>query len=303
MATQQHVLSIAIADRGAVLKLAGILTDLMIPAPDAVSVFESDGSWRIDAHFCTLPSEGCAPYVARAAEFAGLSEVQADWTALPDTNWVALVQAGLPPVASRLFTVHGSHDADKIGRRRFVIEIDAGEAFGTAHHATTYGCLEAIARHALAFAPTRVRRVLDLGAGSGILAIAAARVWPNAEIIASDRDVDAVHVAQQNVVKNGAKHHVSVARADGIPQQSRMCGTHRTGPLFDLIIANILAAPLVRLAPQVTPAVAPGGFVILSGILNEQARSVAASYLSRGLQLSHHARIEGWSTLVLQRRR
>jgi ribosomal protein L11 methyltransferase len=227
------------------------------------------------------------------AEFLLIAPPAATLEIVPDENWVELSQAALPPVAAGRFIVHGSHDRFSVPRGPRAIEIDAGEAFGTAHHATTLGCLIAIDR--LARRRT-FPRVLDLGCGSGVLAIAAQRVWRQASITALDNDPAAVSVAIANARRNGAAS-VRVRLSGFAP-----------GPLlghgpYDLILANVLAGPLIAIAPAIAAAVAPGSTLVLSGLLTTEARQVRATYLSRGFELANASCMTGWATLILVRLR
>ncbi len=291
----QHCLGLEIADRAIAHRLAAALTDLMTPPAQALSIFEGDGNWRIEAYYADSDRpQSVAAYVANACEMIEIAPIAYRWAPVPDENWVAVSQAALPPVITRRFIVHGSHDREIVGRRRLAIEIDAGEAFGTAHHATTFGCLEAIDR---ALPPSHVQAVLDLGTGSGVLAIAAARLFPSAHIIASDIDRDSIIVAQRNAAQNAATHNIEVVRADGLPAGRGM------PKRYDLVIANILAGPLCTLAASIAPAVRRGGRIILSGILNHQAATVSAHYRAHGFSVQRHARLEGWTTLTMRQHR
>lgn len=295
----RHKLVLTTADRDEAYRTATALTELIEPPADAVAIFETPGrdngapptGWRVDAYFIDEP------------DTTGLSQAIASLTAgarpdlilepVPDENWVALSQAALPPVTAGRFTVHGSHDRVRIPRGPWSIEIDAGEAFGTAHHATTLGCLTAVDRqaHGRSF-----KNVLDLGCGTGVLAIAAQRAMPRARVVASDIDPVAVRVAAANARHNGATS-IRVVVADGLPRPAS--GSARRN---DLLIANILARPLIALAGSIARAVAPGGVLVLSGLLTWQTRSVLAAYLARGFRLDQHQRLAGWSTLTLVKR-
>ena len=225
---------IDVSERDAARTIAGLIEETLDPGPHALTLFGvPGGGYRIDAYFDAAPD--LAELATRFAEtgLTGISSPRLE--GIPDLNWVALSQAALPPVEAGPFVVHGSHDAARVGRRHGAILIDAGEAFGTAHHQTTHGCLEALARFAPQLEP---RRVLDLGCGSGVLAIAAARLLPHAAIIASDIDPTSVDVARDNVRRNGALGRVRVVVAAGFAHP-----TLHQGPPFDLIIANILARP------------------------------------------------------------
>jgi ribosomal protein L11 methyltransferase len=191
--------------------------------------------------------------------------------------------------------VHGSHDCGRIPHGPNALLIDAGEAFGTAHHATTQGCLLAIDRLTRG---RSFRRVLDLGCGSGVLAIAAARALPRAEILATDSDPEAVAVAKANAKANGAGQRIAFARACGLAHP----WVRHAAP-FDLVVANILAAPLRALAPDLAKALRTGGILVLSGLLNAEAPDVISCYVAQGFRLSEHRQIGGWSTLTLVKRR
>lgn len=283
-------LSIELDELQSARALTEQLTDHVDPAPSASSYFEVPGTrrWRVDAYFESEPEVDQLIAIQSLAP-TGVISVEA----VPDENWVAISQAALPPVEVGRFVVHGSHDQARVGLRRFAIEIDAGEAFGTAHHSTTLGCLLAIDR--LARGRT-FRRVADVGSGSGVLAIAAARALPGARIAASDFDPVAAGVAHANIRANRAGAQVTALAAAGL-DHPWLRGAAR----FDLILANILAGPLIRLAPALARAAAPGGVVVLSGILSEQARAVLGAYAARGFALERRVVLSGWTTLVLKR--
>ncbi|WP_136656327.1 50S ribosomal protein L11 methyltransferase [Nitratireductor sp. XY-223] len=211
---------------------------------------------------------------------------------LPDIDWVAYSLEGLQPVRAGRFLVHGSHDRDRVRTGDLAIEIDAGRAFGTGHHGTTEGCLEMIG----ALARQRhFGNVLDLGTGSGVLAIAVAKLG-HASILATDIDPVAVDVARQNTRKNGCVSRIALEAAPGFHSTV----FSRFGP-FDLIVANILARPLMRMAPAVSRNLAAGGQVVLSGILSDQRRKVLAAYNAQGLFHRKTLWRDGWVTLHLGR--
>ncbi|GLR53790.1 50S ribosomal protein L11 methyltransferase [Shinella yambaruensis] len=213
---------------------------------------------------------------------------------LPDIDWIAKSLEGLKPVRAARFVVHGSHDRGKVRAGEIAIEIDAGQAFGTGHHGTTAGCLEVISDVMRA---RKVRRVLDLGTGSGVLAIAARKLAP-VTVLATDIDPVATRVARENVRLNGIASGITLETAPGF--HSTAFGRH--GP-FDLIIANILARPLMRMAPQLAAQLAPQGDVILSGILASQRWKVLAAYNGAGLRHVRTIWREGWVTIHLDNRR
>ncbi len=287
----QTVASLIVADKDHAHAIAAALQDLIEPTPDALTLFEHGTGWRIDAYYDSAPV--AAVLSDRLIETTGLAIPSIGIAPVPDHNWVALSQAALPPVVAGRFTVHGSHDRHRVPRGPNAILIDAGEAFGTAHHATTSGCLSAIDRI------TRRRsfaNVLDLGCGSGILAIAVARVQPRALILASDLDAPSVAVARENMQLNGVASRIQAFPAFGLDHPFiRQAGR------FDLLIANILAGPLIQLATRIAQAVAPGGTLLLSGLLIPQAPQVIAAYRTAGFILVQHDRVYGWSTLELRR--
>ncbi len=210
---------------------------------------------------------------------------------IPDVDWIARSLEGLKPVRAGRFLVHGSHDRDKVGVNDIAIEIDAGQAFGTGHHGTTAGCLEMID----AVARSRpIRRALDLGTGSGVLAIGLRKIR-NIPILATDIDPVAVRVAKENVRRNGIASGLRLVTAPGFHSPAFA----EEGP-FDLIIANILARPLMKMAPQLTANLSSGGSVILSGILAGQRWKVLAAY--NGVRLRHVRTLwrNGWVTIHLQ---
>jgi ribosomal protein L11 methyltransferase len=280
-------------DREAARVIAATLQDFIEPPPDALTLFEApDEGWRIDAYFTELPDAD--ELRSTIAGITGLDVPRIEVAEVPALNWVAISQAALPPVRAGRFTVHGTHDRGRVARGPNAILIDAGEAFGTAHHATTYGCLSAIDRLTR---QRRFRRVLDLGCGSGVLAIAVARVMPEAEVVATDMDPTSVEVARLNIAGNTAPGRVATYVAAGL-DHPRLRRRRR----FDFVVANILADPLMRLARDIRGAVEPGGKLVLSGILIPQAPAVIAAFVDQGFALDRHDRVTGWSTLTLSRR-
>lgn len=248
----------------------------------SLSVFETaPGQARLEAGYRSEAD-------ARAAgDVAGLpGRVRA----LPPTDWVAKAQSGLAPVRAGRFRLHGSHDRDRAARFDGIgIEVEAGAAFGSGHHPTTRGCLEVFS--SLLEAGVAPARVLDLGCGTGVLAIAAA-LSTRARVVASDIDPDAVEVARRTAALNAAE--VEVHLADGLADP-RLAGP------FDLVFANILAGPLKALAPDVAASLGPGARLILSGLLDAQADAVARAYGAQGLADVRRHPVEGWTTLLMRR--
>lgn len=243
------------------------------------------GDWQVAVYFENAPS---------ATERTALARLAGDKFAvaeLPDTDWVAKSLAGLAPVRAGPFLIHGSHDRGTVRANDIGIEIEAGLAFGTGHHGTTAGCLIAIDREA----KTRpIANALDVGTGSGVLAIALAK-RARAHVVASDIDPVATKVARDNVRLNGVGRFVRPLTATGLNHV-----TIEAAAPYDLIVANILAGPLVMLAPAIKRHLAPGGTVILSGLLIEQERRVAAAYRGQGLRFVAAVPLVEWSTLVFR---
>lgn len=212
---------------------------------------------------------------------------------VPDIDWVAHSLEGLKPVRAGRFFVHGSHDSHKRRINDLGIEIDAGQAFGTGHHGTTSGCLDMIGEVIRREHP---RNALDLGTGSAVLAIGIAKLAP-IPVLATDIDPVAVVVARENVVKNGVASRVRTETATGFHHPAM-----RAAAPFELIVANILARPLMQLAPEMRRHLAWGGSLILSGILETQRDKVLAAYRVQGLFHVKTLRREGWVTLHLKAR-
>jgi ribosomal protein L11 methyltransferase len=210
---------------------------------------------------------------------------------LPDQDWIRLSQEGLPPVRAGRFFIYGAHDAGVVPHGVIPMRIEAGLAFGTGHHETTALCLAVLSD--LARGRAAFRHVLDLGTGTGLLAIGAAKLWKQ-RVLASDLDPVAVDVARENARANGAAPLVRAVTADGLDSPV-LAG----GAPYDLIVANILAGPLTRLAPAITRALAPGGTLLLSGLLRNQEKLVTSFYPR--LRLLERRRMGPWSALVLEK--
>ena len=210
---------------------------------------------------------------------------------LPDQDWIKLSQEGLPPVRAGRFFVYGAHDKGRVPPGVIPMRIEAGLAFGTGHHETTALCLGVLSDLAKS---RRFANVADIGCGTGLLAIGAAKLWKR-RVIASDIDPVAVMVARENAIANDVGPLIRAVTADGLVNPE--LAQHAP---YDLILANILAGPLTFLAPQIAPALAPGAMLVLSGLLRWQENLVASFYRPHGLVLRHIRRDGPWSALVLE---
>lgn len=251
------------------------------------SILEEDEDknvWRIDA-FPTTEEED-AGLMALLGEY----DLKVTHDTLADADWLAMALSGLPPVRAGRFFVYGMHDRGRLPASTVNLRIEAGAAFGTGHHGTTVGCLQAYDRLLKA---RKFAKVLDVGAGTGLLAIAAARTGTKLAV-GTDIDKPSVRIAKENAQVN--KANARFVHASGLSNQL----VARNAP-YDLVFANILARPLISLAQDIKQALVPGGTVILSGLLRTQERMVKAAYLSRGFKVKSRIHRDAWATLVLQR--
>lgn len=253
------------------------------PSPaDAVSWFEEKpGKFRIEVY---VPTKQDALSV-EAIVGAAAPELHLKQKKVKAADWVAMSLEGLPAVRAGRFVVAGAHALMGENNGRTKIWIEASEAFGTGHHGTTWGCLMALES---VLRERRVERVLDMGAGSGVLAIAAAK--QGADALAIEIDHRAAAIAEINTHQNKVAPRVQVIAGDG--------ARYIAGKQFDLVFANILMRPLIRLAPKLVRVLEPGGTLILSGLLRQQAPLVREAYANRGLILEKQIPKEAWMTLV-----
>lgn len=246
---------------------------------------EQDGNrWRVEALFDAEPD---------AADWSRRLELDCTAERLRDADWVTEAQKHLPPVLAGRFHVHGSHIPRHHSPATHDILIEAGPAFGTGQHESTRGCLLALdrlARH------MKVRRALDVGCGTGVLAIAVAMAWPKPAVVATDIDPVSARFTANAAHENGVGRFIVTGAGPGLRPR-----VARDGAPYDLICANILARPLARLAPVLAAALTPGGRVVLSGLLWWQEASVLAAYRDRGLSLKFRIALGGWRTLVVGR--
>jgi ribosomal protein L11 methyltransferase len=268
---------------------------LMTSEPDP----DRPDEWRLDAYFEEKPASKAILLIrslapSAAAERATIEQVE-------EQDWVTLSQQGLEPIQAGHFFVHTPAHRDKIPSGAIPLEIDAGRAFGTGQHETTSGCLVALSR--LKEVGLSFSSIADIGTGTGLLAFAAARLWPCARLIASDIDAVAIEVAAENAAINRvplgrARGHVELVTASGV-DHLRL----RARAPYDLMIANILAGPLIELAAALSKAIEPGGRLLLAGLLRSQADQVLAAYRRQGLSLAFVIERGDWPTLALRKRR
>ncbi|MDT8345961.1 MAG: 50S ribosomal protein L11 methyltransferase [Thermohalobaculum sp.] len=280
-----------LAGEAAAAALGAAMEELLHPAPYGVGVFEIEdgtGRWEVGGYFMARPDEAALAVLGAmhgARPFA-VSRVE-------DRDWVAQVRRELHPIEAGRFVVYGPHDAATIPTHRPGLMIEAAMAFGTGHHGTTQGCLMML-DHLLRLG-LKARRVADIGCGTGVLGMAAARVW-HVPVVCTDIDPVAAATARANAVANRLHPWVRSGTAAGF----RGSLAPSRAP-YDLVFANILAAPLKRLAPQIARHLAPQGRAVLSGLLHAQATGVEAVFRGHGFVAEKRVRLGPWSTLLLRR--
>lgn len=271
--------------------------------PPSISSFEikEHETWQVEAYFTSQPDMGLMQQtVSDAARNLGLTLAPLQSERLQEKDWVSESQKLLHPVTAGRIFVHGSHDRKHRRPYGINLQIEAGQAFGTGQHATTLGCLLMLHRLARYLRPTRL---CDLGCGSGVLSMTMARIW-NKGVLASDIDPIATQVCTENATINSIRVHgapvtrkgMSIVTAAGT--QNRLIQRH--GP-YDLVTANILAGPLIDMAHDIARIIAPGGRLILAGLLVDQEAGVMAAYRSQGLVREARTVIDGWPALLLKR--
>lgn len=253
---------------------------------------------RVEALYQDAPDMGMVQ--ARMAMLALFHGVEAPTVTLGKTgnfDWLKKVAADFPPLPIARWTIYGAMHRDKIDNPRLALQIDATSAFGTGEHPTTRGCLLMLDELLKREGAARLKTMLDVGCGSGILAMAQAKAC-RGRAVALDCDPEAVRIAEGNVRANGLRDYVRVGRSQGYRDPLA-----RRHALYDLVMANIFARPLCLVAKDLKRHLRPGGHAILSGILNAQANAVLAAHRSQGLYLVKRLRLGEWSVLALRRSR
>jgi ribosomal protein L11 methyltransferase len=275
--------------------------DAMPEAPVVVTreIDEEAGLWQLDAYMESKPGAELLKLLRSLVPSAKGQQPLVE--ELTEEDWVTLSQQGLEPVRAGRFFVHTSSYADRIPPGTTSFLIDASQAFGTGGHDTTAGCLAMLDR--LARQGANPRNIADIGTGTGLLAFAAMALWPRAKVIASDIDPASIGVTRDNARING----VPLGRGGGrlalavAPGTDHAAIRHRAP--YDLVVANILAGPLITLAPDIAAATAPGGHAILAGLIARQMEPVVAAYRAQGFRLAARGGSAEWPCLLLVKRR
>lgn len=273
--------------------VADIVMETFDPNETAAAAFEneSEARWETEVYFANAPDEEAmraliretvSDHAARDLKFETLAE----------KDWVKASLDGLSIVEAGRFRVHGAHDRNRIAVNSIGIEIEAALAFGTGHHGTTRGCLLML-DHILK--RRRPRHVIDIGTGTGVLAIAAARAL-RVPIAAGDIDPVAVEAAQANAELNRTNAFVKPVIAKGVSHPALMMSHH-----YDLVFANILARPLIKLAPSLAKIASPDADIVLSGLLAHDVPGVVNAYGQQGWHLQKRINLDGWAALLLHR--
>jgi ribosomal protein L11 methyltransferase len=273
-----------------------ILEAILEPIVDGISMDEDAGAeGRRVVGFCSVQPDASEleSRLLVGALAAGVEAPNFEIESVASVDWVAQYQARTPPVTIGNFFIYPDHFSDDLPADKFPIALDAGLAFGTGEHQTTEGCLRAL--EGLVAEGFQIRKGIDVGCGSAILAIGMSKLWPDIDVLACDNDPSAVLTASENVQKNNCVHAVKVFESDFYSAPEVAAASP-----FDLVVANILAGPLIGAAADTAKQVSPTGRLILSGILNVQAADVVTAHETAGLTVMDRLEIDEWSTLVLR---
>ena len=288
------------AEAEAINAQADVLSELN-PPPALLTreeTVDDPDDWRLDVFFEGRPGTKAIAAVRALVPSAAGADARPE--RLADTDWVTLSQAGLDPVGAGQFFVHTSTFTGDVPAGKRAFRIEASRAFGTGHHETTTGCLTMI--DAIRRRGGRVDNLIDIGTGTGLLAFAAMSLWPRAYATASDIDPVSIAVAEENAAINGVplggrQGRLALTVADGTEDPL----IARRAP-YDLIVANILAAPLITLAPGIAAIARPGAQVVLAGVLRWQAPDVVRAYRRQGFRLAERVNLGDWTILRLRLR-
>ena len=287
-----HRASFSIGSEIAAKRIVDVLTEVFFEDDAAVAAFEQpNGQWDVALHFANAPDRAWLRELVATSAGNEIADTLA-FDTVEARDWVKSSLEDLVPVPGGRFVVHGSHDRDRVAPNKLAIEIEAALAFGTGHHGTTRGCLLAMDTMMKRNKP---RRILDLGTGSGVLAIAAAKIL-RTRVLATDIDRRAVRIARANARGNHVGALVETVQAAGFAAPRVAARAH-----YDLVVANILLKPLQRMAAPLARRLAPGGRVVLSGLLSVDANAALAAYRAQGLALERRLKLEDWVTLVMKR--
>jgi ribosomal protein L11 methyltransferase len=289
---QTSVLARLVTDGGTARRLSDGLMEAFEAGGTAVATFEERaGAWTVEIYFEHPPDQDAVRTLL--GDLAGEAACErVAFTTVATRDWVTQSLEGLAPVAAGRFVIHGAHHRSRVPPNRIGVEIEAALAFGTGHHGTTRGCLIALDRILKRRNP---RRILDIGSGTGVLAIAAARATRRM-VLAGDIDPMSVRVARDNARLNCVGALVEIIQANGLSDR-RM----RVRAPFDLVFANILLGPLKLLAKPIRRLAAPGAHIVVSGLLPGHANAALAAYRALGLVLERRIPLDGWATLILSR--
>jgi len=280
--------------------IADLMADALDPPAQAVSLRKAveDGEphttdFLTEAYFPDPPDMDAITSLIGHVIEGDPAWATPDYQELPDDDWVKFALGSLGPVVAGRFILHGAHDRDDIAitDETIAIEIEANQAFGTGHHPTTAGRLMLLDRFA-GFAP---QNILDLGCGSAVLAIAAAKLWGK-RVLASDIDTRSVDIARENTHNNGVGDMIDVIESDGFAHSDLQARAP-----FDFVFANILAGPLVELAPEMAEVTRKNGRIMLAGLMAEQEARVEAAYADAGFRQINRLDHPTWPVLLYVR--
>ncbi|TVQ83109.1 MAG: methyltransferase domain-containing protein [Micavibrio sp.] len=275
---------------------AAFYLDLFEDIAHSVFLRDAGGRQRIEMLFYDGTQPEAAEILKRLHNCGLTQMTEADFTIedVPDKNWLMHVYDELPPFQIGRFFIYGHHYTGEIPRGCFPVQIHAAEAFGSGEHETTQGCL--LAMQDLAEKERGIARILDMGCGSGVLALAAACLWPEAQITATDIDPAAVAAVENHAAINGFQYRISCGAGDGYDAPE----AQKNAP-YDLVLANLLSGLLIDMAPQLADALKPEGYAVLAGLLQRQKDTVLAAHKKYGLTLHTAYESGGWAILILKK--